>query len=754
MTIDGSHDHPTPQTPGGGAATAGPIPEAESIEAESIEAVDLGTLMPSPEGPAPANPGLGRLPERPERPELQPLPVPRCTVNLKAGCYRITFQPSPSALVTYRGTMRVEASGSNKTISGDLYRFRNIVPPSAFTMSADGDTDDSGTDGDVHRLSAISTAQLAELAGAGLLSPRPLGIPIYARRLYYSYLKVTGISQTPAFAPTPCQLTLTAQEHVYTQPPAGSFNGSFPADPGTRTVRIVLEEKSPAPAGFVGPYFEGRLYQAGVDKGVVTMGWVSNSFRRATLEIDTLTGAVAPLPVGAEDFRSVFATAGWNLSVVSDQVNIPVPAGVNANDCWSSGNLHNLMAGVRNPSTDLDKEWRLHLIVVPGRLGCGRGVMYDQIVVPREGVASFCNDGYPSTDTSNYGAAANQQQRNIPRAFLRSACHEVGHGFNQIHQEGEGGADNSIMTTTPSVANVLGGPASGAPGVFPTNINLAFNTHVRRHLIHWPDPVVRPGGHTFNSGHGGAAIPSADLQRFGADELDLRLNLSGSVELGEPLQLQWTLTNTSAAPIAVPSDLGLGAQHATLSVTGPDGRSRPMPSFVICTDGVSIEPLAPDAALSAETRLFWSTNGFAFATPGKHRVELRVAWVQAGVAFGVEASADVWVGYPQSTTDNDAAALLLDDQVGMYVALGGDAPHLGAAVSRILDVVALGDAGDGSADRAMAGPRALRGFAGLLPAEPTVDLTTTDRETHRSAADTGNGTEAAENTKARSKAPA
>jgi hypothetical protein len=90
-------------------------------------------------------------------------------------------------------------------------------------------------------------------------------------------------------------------------------------------------------------------------------------------------------------------------------------------------------------------------------------------------------------------------QRQIPRAFLRSASHEVVHGFNQIHQEQEGGADNSIMTTTPSVGNVLGTATTGDPGVFPDDIRLKVNTRVRHHLVHFPDPVVRPGGHTFAS---------------------------------------------------------------------------------------------------------------------------------------------------------------------------------------------------------------------------------------------------------------
>jgi len=110
---------------------------------------------------------------------------------------------------------------------------------------------------------------------------------------------------------------------------------------------------------------------------------------------------------------------------------------------------------VRNPATNLDAEWRVHMIVVPAKLGCSRGIMYDQIGLPREGCASFSDDGYPATDSTNFGLAGNRKQRDIPRAFLRTATQEWTHTLNPIHQEQETSADNSIMTTTPSVADVF-----------------------------------------------------------------------------------------------------------------------------------------------------------------------------------------------------------------------------------------------------------------------------------------------------------
>ena len=140
---------------------------------------------------------------------------------------------------------------------------------------------------------------------------------------------------------------------------------------------------------------------------------------------------------GTEFFDTVFAKTGWQLTVVQDQLNVPVPAGVVPTNCWSSADLHALMTTVRNPATNLDTEWHVHMIVVPAKLGCSRGVMYDQIGVPREGCACFCDDGYPTPTRRTSVLAANKKQRNIPRAYLRSATHELTHTLNQIHQEQE-----------------------------------------------------------------------------------------------------------------------------------------------------------------------------------------------------------------------------------------------------------------------------------------------------------------------------
>jgi hypothetical protein len=83
------------------------------------------------------------------------------------------------------------------------------------------------------------------------------------------------------------------------------------------------------------------------------------------------------------------------------------------------------------------------------------------------------------------------------------------------------------MTTTPSVADVLFTQGKS----FPNDINLGFNARVRRHLVHLPDPAVRPGAMDFF----GAAVnaPQADQMAW-PDELKLTATVVNShVALGE-----------------------------------------------------------------------------------------------------------------------------------------------------------------------------------------------------------------------------
>ncbi|MEV0283172.1 hypothetical protein AB0H36_03535 [Kribbella sp. NPDC050820] len=695
-------------------------------------AVPIAFESEQPGSDAPPIPGPDPGPFPPSGPPELP-PVKPCNLGFKDGCYAVTFKPK-GVVRPLVGTLRVDrgapdAGPDGVIVSGDLY---TGTPPWVVQPEASPAAGQSGS-------------VAASLSRGGLpFELLPVRrIPIHPRHRYDSYLSGTRLS-VPAFTlgNRPCQVTIDVDQFDYTHPAAGSFEGSFPASP-SRSLRFVLHRSSPSfphPV-FGGPSFQGRVFQGGVDRGSITLTWVSAYLRRAVLEIDVLTGAVAPAPVphpsgtGSEYFDTVFAGARWELTVEEDQVNVPVPGGVDPNVCWSSADLHNLMATVRRASTNLDAEWRTHLIVVPAAMGCSRGVMYDQIDVPREGSASFSDDGYPASHSSNFGTAEDEMQREVPRAYLRSASHEVTHAFNQIHQESETSADNSIMTTTPSVADVLGGPATGAPGVFPDQINLGFNTTVRNHLAHMPDPVIRPGGWPFASWFPSGAPQAGDRELFDASELSLEVTVdTARAAFGAPVTVTWTLTNTSDTELVVPNDVRLEGLFATMTVTDDRGSERPVRPFVIECEAVRLAPLAPGGQLTASYRLFWSTAGFALDRPGRHLVGVAVTWSTAGVPVGATGQVELWVDHPTNDAENRDAALAMNPEVGKWVALGGGAYHLTEAVDRLTALAGGGAGPEGRAADAAPSSRVAEAFAGLLPDRGAETGDSTAKRTRRAPA--------------------
>ena len=590
-----------------------------------------------------------------------------CRTRLAEGCYTLSFVPINSSIFStrYRGTMRFESDPTGYTFSGDLYSHR--------------------------MLDQVIINDPIQLVRQMALEPRRFDfahaaartsvIPIYKRGDYYSYLKGTNamLFGFPSLGGE-CSFTLTFDEFVYNHPATG-FDGNFNANP-TRTVRFVMKKTSTS------GLYTGDAYAGAVKIGTVSMRWVSSYFRRAKLQTHTLDGAVAPAAVNGENFRTVFANAGWDLTVV-DGGTISMPstiAGQSATDCWSTSNLHRLMESVPGyDPTDLDTVWRSHLLAVQAELGCSRGVMFDSSGdlndIGREGSSTFSDDGYNASDSANFGAVEDELQRNVPRAFLRSASHEVGHAFNQIHQSFEGGNDNSIMTTTPSVADVL---AAGGQ-TFPDDILMAFNDTVKQHLKHYPDPAVRPGAMSFFGSAVGAPEP-ADVAWIETLEVEVRPSTS-NVRLGEPLSLTWKLTNTGKRPVPVPEDLTTRALISRVSVTDSDGKVTFMrPLDLETCSRIRLVALEPGASLTGETVLCYGRDGFAMEKPGRHTVEVIVLWELAGVPVAAAGEADVWVAYPRSDQENQVAALLLDPDVGRAVALR-DISRNKRAASRIRDAV-------------------------------------------------------------------
>jgi hypothetical protein len=226
-----------------------------------------------------------------------------------------------------------------------------------------------------------------------------------------------------------------------------------------------------------------------------------------------------------------------------------------------------------------------------------------------------------------------------------------------------------------------------------------------------PDPVIRPGGWPFASWFPTGAPQATDRHEFDASELELTVTCSPDrVSLGQPVNVEWTLTNRSGVDLIAPNDVSLEALFATMTITDGEGHDKPMRPFVIICDRAKLEALGPGQSVSASSRVFWSSAGFAFERPGRYHVTVSVDWSAQGVAVNVHSGVDVFIEFPTTDIDNHAAGLVLHPEVGKWVALGGGAYHLPEAVRRLQEL------SDASAARDAGGaPRLLEGFDGLMP---------------------------------------
>jgi hypothetical protein len=182
------------------------------------------------------------------------------------------------------------------------------------------------------------------------------------------------------------------------------------------------------------------------------------------------------------------------------------------------------------------------------------------------------------------------------------------------------------------------------------------------------------------------ALPEAGeytwLDALGLLELTVEPS-SDRIALGEPITLTWTLTNRASVTVPVPAELTLASMVVTVSVTDPCGEITPMkPADILSCTRIELVPLEPGASRSGSAPIYWGTDGFAFATPGPHVIEVMVNWWVEGVQVGVWGKCDVFVTYPTSAEENEVAALLLDRDVGLAVAVG-DPTLTGRAAERI-----------------------------------------------------------------------
>ncbi|AQG82518.1 hypothetical protein AWR27_15270 [Spirosoma montaniterrae] len=542
--------------------------------------------------------------------------------SLNAGCYLVRFDPV-GTLYHYDGTIRVERSAFNVTASGDLYYHKPLpiwpipIPPIPIL--------DSPTHQDVHAL---------------LGEPNPAnGIPKFARSRYRYYLRITQILEGISVSST---FTMAFEMWKFkgaTASPMWGNEGLFTAE--------MTFGSAPAsyPAG--ADYLTGKVKNnRGVVVGTLTMGQVSKFLREATVEIDTVSGSEAPLDSGAgHTWQSVFSAVGWKLNVLPSHTDIAEPSG----NSWSDGEMHAAMLA-RRDSSNLDAEWRYHVLAVKNIDSTPRGIMYDaggtdSNNVPREGIGIASHWTIPNVNP--WGRVKGQRFGAAKAPYFRTALHEIGHAMGLYHNT----VDFGIMNTTDVIA-----AGAVAPVQFPDNIKWAHAADDQKRLRHMPDVFVRPGGIAFGTPYPTHPI-SPDDEHVEAVGLSLQVSpLHDVLPIGAPARFEISLTNDSLYLLPAPVSLQMKNGFVSGRVTDPSGTVRTFKPLIICVEEVPLAYMQPNDVRTESITLLRGAEGALFPIAGAYTIEVEVSWDMPGGHAGVSGTANVFV--TGARTDSHASAAL------------------------------------------------------------------------------------------------
>jgi hypothetical protein len=573
--------------------------------------------------------------------------------NLRSGCYLINYKPAGSPLVTFDGTLRVESFAFGRRASGDLYQ-RPIVfgpfPPIPRPPIPRPPIPIPGPNPLVRRPFFFPAPNPSE------------GIPILARAQYRYYLRVTQIVQRFASGNG---FKLGFEMYRFTAPGTWTNEGAF-------TARMTWQA---APSGYPSSdeYLEGDLQNSvGTIVGRLTMGFVSQYLRKATIEIDRVAESIAPLDNGAGvNWKSVGDGIGWDIVVQESDANIAEPSG----EFWSDAECHQEMLARRDAS-NLDAEWRYHILCVRRLDATERGIMYDNGAtdsnnVPREGCAISSNWTIPTTP--EWGLVQGVRFGAATMPYYRTAIHETGHAMGLYHNT----IDKGFMNTTDVISS-----SGTTANPFPNNIQWSFAENDQKRLRHMPDIYVRPGGTPFGTDYATTPISPGDLM---VEVHELSLTVSPQIDLvplGAPVRVNLLLTNNSNVPIDAPSSLSLGSGFIKGKVTDSDDRVRTFSPLVLCVDSLPFQILQPGESITNSLTLLRGGQGALFLTPGIHRIAVELHWDVDGIEATVTGETNVMVT-PAINDDHARAAfhILSTPDTLLTMVMGGD--HLTDGIAAI-----------------------------------------------------------------------
>lgn len=601
------------------------------------------------------------LPDPVIRPEML---TRACPIGTLDGSWLLELERRTVFGPEVRGAMRIEVGASSLRVSGDMYSRRVFPPvlteverPLPFPLpeprpqpfggdaEADGAEPDPGED---------DAPVLSELTAFNLR-----WYPAFPASQYTWYFRSNGATYSGG------TLTVQIVRHLWNR----TTQEFVSTDTGTLTLRCRRPLVVTATSALLGSSqrMTGTLSIGGTVTNV-TASKTSPMYRGCRIEVDAMVNRAFPASAtigsgAAASVRSVYASAGWDVTVVTDEINVPEDAAL------TNAELATLMTGHRQAVAG--DGWRLWLFVGSAQGGLF-GIMFDDDTVPREGAAGFA-DVRLGNESFIAAGARGRPLDEVPAAFLRTLVHEAGHAFNLWHPKHDvhnPGIGTEIMNQT---GDVMGFATSANP--YPGNASFLFSDHDRTSLIHSPDPQVRPGWKNFGWGHGDlsaglpAPVDAAGLWGDqGDDGLELTVAMPAQAFVGEYVTAEVVLTNVSDQARTVTTLINLSEGDLVFLHTPPDHSLQHLVDVAIGCGPRPMTVLQPGESIRNHVQVFFTNQGVTFTEPGRHTVAAQLEVDPVTTVRSAPVTVDV--RGPASDAEVDISAKTLTPGVGRAIALG------------------------------------------------------------------------------------